>query len=151
MSKPRMTLAALSARVDASEARFDRLEALLVTLVERSEPAKRVTTHTKAPAQPTRLQKAGRGTPKKVTPAKAPAKRDLTKTELGRKGWNDTFIAEVRLSGLRDARGISLYRVSQNLWTQVAKMRDDGMTPANAMASVMGNKAWTDRKGNVYA
>lgn len=147
MSKPRMTLAALSARVDASEARFDRLEALLVTLVERSEPAKRVTTHTKAPAQPTRLQKAGRGTPKKVKAAK----RDLTKTELGRKGWNDTFIAEVRLSGLRDARGISLYRVSQNLWTQVAKMRDDGMTPANAMASVMGNKAWTDRKGNVYA
>lgn len=112
---------------------FDRLAGMIGSLTPEA-PAK--VTARKAPAKKRASRKPAA---KKAAPRKGSViKSAQTKAQLGRKGWNDTFSALVRTSGLRfGPEQVSLYRASMDRWTLVSAERDAGRTPAEVVDLVI--------------
>lgn len=63
-------------------------------------------------------------------------------TRAEKKAWNNKFSTLARISGLRDRRGVTLYRVSVNRWVEVAAMRDAGFEPEVVLREIQYGKEW---------
>lgn len=63
-------------------------------------------------------------------------------TRAEKKAWNNKFSTLARTSGLRDRRGVTLYRVSMNRWVEVAAMRDAGFEPKVVLREIQYGKEW---------
>lgn len=111
----RQTIASTNARLDAFEARFDRLEALIVARLDVTEPAKQ------APAKPAVRKPAKKATTKPAT------KGSQTRETLSRKEFNRTVTAKARLAG-----GDTYKRVLA-AWDQVQALRETS-TPDEVLA-----------------
>jgi hypothetical protein len=109
----RITVAHVNARMDEFEARFDRLEALIVANLAPEAPAK--TTRKAKPA--------------KKAPKKPATKGAQTRETLSRSDWNHTLTAKARFAG-----GDTYKRVLADWQTTVTEARNSGMTPDEALA-----------------
>lgn len=135
-----------------SDERMSLVEDALMALLAGSAPAAEVTPSEclpsceagnscyvcngrKAPVRKAPVRKARKAPAKKAaTPKGSVVKAHQTVTQLGRRGWNDTFSAQTRLSGLRFGRSqVSLYRFSMDRWDVVTTLRDSGSTVAETM------------------
>lgn len=120
----RNTLASVTARVDAQDLRLDRIEGLLITLVERTAPAVQTPAKPKAPKA-------------KAAPKAAPTKGAQTRETLSRKDWNRTLTAKARLAGTCNCGADSVYRLATLNWDLIQGYRNEGMTPDQALERVM--------------
>lgn len=157
MTNTAARLSTLETEVSSIRTDVTDMKAMLTAYLAANAPAKSepltVTFAREEKARDERVSKA-RKARKPVSEPKSPAVRKAlaeeaksrniawTGTRTDRKRWNDTFAALTRLSGLRDKRDVTLYRVGQNRWAEVSQMRQDGLTPAQAVEAVMGTKKW---------